>query len=166
MSNIFAMLWSNFTNKPIMRTIDSLRFTIKQERYYDVDILSISVNKTLAEVSNVLGGISWYEQARSRKDALQKKVSLSIPNIREIITKGWNSNNADFGCDFTLWSPQKDIEVGFRIGVEESCKVIGNNIFVALPLLRLDVKSNIVNEVKNIVFTHWAVTDFEVIYNQ
>lgn len=146
-----------------MKKIDFLRFTLQKEHHYDVDDLSVSVNKTLTEISNVLGGISWFEQAQSKKDALQKKVLLSDKNVKNIIVKEWD-NDADLGCDFTLWSTQGAVEIGFRIGVSDNCKFIGNNLFIALPLLQLYTTSVIIDEIKGIVYSEWIVTEFEIIY--
>lgn len=146
-----------------MRKIDSLRFTIQKEHHYDVDALSVSVNKTLIEVSNILGGISWLEQAQSKKDALQKEILLSDKSVKNIIIKKWD-NNANLGCDFTLWSIQDCIEIGFRIGVSNNCKVIDNNIFIALPLLQLYATSVIIDEIKGIIYSEWIVTEFEILY--
>ena len=146
-----------------MRKIDSLRFTLLKEHHYDVDALSVSVNKTLTEVSNVLGGISWLEQAQSKKDALQKEVLLSDKSVKNIIIKEWD-NNANLGCDFTLWSIQDGIEIGFRIGVSYNCKVIDNNIFIALPLLPIYTTSAIIDEIKGIIYREWIVTEFEILY--
>lgn len=146
-----------------MRIIDSLRFTLKKQHHYDIDVISRTINKVLTEISDALGGVSWFEKSESRKEALHKNVS-SYRDIKDIIIKEWDNNYANLGCDFTFWSPSNDIEIGFRIGVDKSCKVIDNNIFIALPLLRLSMDSTIVSKIKEIIYYNWTVTEFEVIY--
>lgn len=89
----------------------------------------------------------WYEQANSKKEALEKKVSLDEEYLVKLIESSWDKKFPRLGCSFTLWTGNnhdlQNSEISFSLGKTTINERLKNRIVLSFPLNHgLRVKAN------------------------
>lgn len=120
-----------------MKKIKYIRFSFpkKEEK---IENLSLKVSSTLDLLKIVNSNYfeNWFEQASSRKTALQKKIDENINFIQAIISKEWDKKFIELGSNFSFWtgkSEDENFQISFIIGVTSQNKYIKNNICLSFP---------------------------------
>jgi|SRR5690348_8259097 len=110
----------------------------------------------------------WYEQAGSKKEALQKKVLINTEFIQGVVRKEWDKKFPELGSGFSFWSGKDDLEdvvLTFGVGMTTKNKNINNVINIKLPFdktLRLKKDDEKVSQIVELIKRCWNPVTMEI----
>jgi hypothetical protein len=112
---------------------------------------------------------NWYEQARSKKKALEKKVVFEKEFVQKVIEKAWDKKFPNLGSNLIFWSGNDDnahgSQIYFRIGLTSDNKNLRNRVIVSLPTsenLRIERNDKRIEDIVKIMKKIWEAKEVEI----
>jgi hypothetical protein len=105
----------------------------------DIDSLSLKLIGFIEGLRKIDDNIftTWYEQGKSKKDALKLMVKEDPNNIAEIIRKSWDKKFIELGSVFSFWTGRENeidnTKLNFRLGVTSKNDFISAFIGISFP---------------------------------
>lgn len=113
----------------------------------------------------------WYEQGKSKKQALENEVMFNKESLSKIIKKEWDKKFPELGSSFIFWSGKVDdmdnCQVSFSIGSISENKYINNRVVVKFPKtkeLQVNKNDERITKIEKLIKQVWDSKEIEINY--
>lgn len=118
-----------------MRTI---RFSVPKQPKSS-EVISEEIFTFLMGLKNIDAEVftEWFQQGRSKKEALSKKVCIDKTYIQEVVNKHWDNKFPELGTHFSFWTGKDDdlfnSLISFLLGMTTKNKNLSNIVTLKIP---------------------------------